>query len=68
MIEKVGMDMLPGFTAPKILWVRKNEPKVYAKTKHILLPKDYIRLCMTGEYATEEDRAQSAYALRSSPK
>lgn len=44
---------LAGFTAPKILWVRKNEPEIYEKVHKILLPKDYIRLRMTGEYATE---------------
>src|SRR3984885_7119750 len=53
LIELVATPALTGFTAPKILWVREHEPRVYAKTRHILLPKDYIRLCMTGEYATE---------------
>jgi len=53
LIGMVGNPALTGFTAPKILWVRKHEPQVYSKTKHILLPKDYIRYCMTGEYATE---------------
>jgi xylulokinase len=44
---------LPGFTAPKILWVRENEPEVYDQIAQILLPKDYIRYRLTGEYATE---------------
>ena len=44
---------LTGFTAGKILWVRRYEPELYAKCRHILLPKDYIRLLLTGEYATE---------------
>ena len=44
---------LTGFTAGKILWVRKHEPEIYAKCRHILLPKDYIRLMLTGAYATE---------------
>ena len=44
---------LTGFTASKILWVRNNEPEIYDKVKKILLPKDYIRLMLTGEYATE---------------
>ena len=39
---------LTGFTASKILWVRNNEPEVYAKCAHILLPKDYIRVLLTG--------------------
>jgi xylulokinase len=53
LIGMVGNPALTGFTAPKILWVREHEPRIYAKTKHILLPKDYIRYCMTGEYATD---------------
>ncbi len=53
LIELTGNRALTGFTAPKILWVRDYEPDVYAKTRHILLPKDYIRLMLTGEYATD---------------
>jgi xylulokinase len=45
--------VLPGFTAPKIVWVRENEPSVYERTAHVLLPKDYIRFRLTGEFATE---------------
>lgn len=44
---------LPGFTAPKILWVRQHEPEIYAHVAQILLPKDYIRYKLTGEYATD---------------
>lgn len=44
---------LPGFTAGKILWVREHEPEIYEKCRHILLPKDYIRYKLTGEFATE---------------
>ncbi|MDO9464261.1 MAG: xylulokinase [bacterium] len=44
---------LTGFTAPKILWVRKNELHIYEKTKKILLPKDYIRFRLTGEFASD---------------
>ena len=53
LIELTGNRALTGFTAPKILWVRDNEPEVYAKTKHILLPKDYIRFKLTDTYATD---------------
>src|SRR5438045_5078881 len=53
LIDLVANPALTGFTAPKILWVRENEPKVYEKTKHILLPKDYIRYRLTGDYATD---------------
>ncbi|MCX5662744.1 MAG: xylulokinase [Planctomycetota bacterium] len=63
LIGMVGNPALTGFTAPKILWVRKHEPRVYAKTKHILLPKDYIRYCMTGEYATEVGDASGTLLL-----
>jgi len=63
LIKLVANPALTGFTAPKILWVRQHEPKVYGKTKHILLPKDYIRLCMTGEYATEVSDASGTLLL-----
>lgn len=53
LIQAVGNPGLTGFQAPKILWVRKHEPEVYDKARHILLPKDYIRFRLTGEYATE---------------
>ena len=41
---------LEGFTLPKILWVMENEPEIWKKTRHILLPKDYLRLYLTGNY------------------
>jgi len=44
---------LTGFTAPKILWLRENEPENYEKVRKVLLPKDYIRYRLTGEYASE---------------
>ena len=53
LIELTGNAVLPGFTAPKILWVRQNEPNIYERAAHVLLPKDYVRHCLTGEYATE---------------
>jgi xylulokinase len=53
-IQITGNVALTGFTAPKILWVKENEPEVYAKAKHILLPKDYIRYRLTGEYALDK--------------
>src|SRR4030088_1672264 len=63
LIELVANPALTGFTAPKILWVRQHEPKIYAKTKHILLPKDYVRFRMTGEYATEVSDASGVLLL-----
>lgn len=53
-IRITGNVALTGFTAPKILWVKENEPDVYAKAKHVLLPKDYVRLKLTGEYAMDK--------------
>jgi xylulokinase len=63
LIELVANPALTGFTAPKILWVREHEPRIYGKTKHILLPKDYIRFLMTGEYATEVSDASGTLLL-----
>ena len=63
LIELVANPALTGFTAPKILWVRQHQPRVYAKAKHVLLPKDYIRLCLTGEYATEVSDASGTLLL-----
>ncbi|MEG1926076.1 MAG: xylulokinase [Ruthenibacterium sp.] len=54
---------LPGFTAGKILWVRKHEPEIFAKTAHILLPKDYIRYKLTGVFATEVSDASGMNLL-----
>ena len=45
--------VLPGFVAPKILWVREHEPEAYERIAHVLLPKDYVRLRLTGDHATE---------------
>ncbi|HEX9618305.1 MAG TPA: xylulokinase [Anaerolineales bacterium] len=54
LIQITGNDALTGFTAPKILWVQENEPEVYARARHILLPKDYIRYQLTGEFAMDK--------------
>jgi len=53
-IKLSGNIALTGFTAPKILWVSQNEPEVFAKAKHVLLPKDFIRFKLTGEYAMDK--------------
>jgi xylulokinase len=63
LIAMVANPALTGFTAPKILWVRKHEPKIYAKTRKVLLPKDYVRYCMTAEYATEVSDASGTLLL-----
>ncbi len=53
LIELTGNPAVTGFTAPKILWVRDNEPEVYARAAQVLLPKDYIRYKLTDAYATD---------------
>ncbi len=58
LIQITGNDALTGFTAPKILWVQENEPEIWKRARHILLPKDYVRYKMTGEFAI--DRADGA--------
>lgn len=52
-VQITGNDALTGFTAPKILWVKDEEPQIFEKIKHILLPKDFIRYKLTGEYAMD---------------
>ena len=63
LLELTGNRLLPGFTAPKIAWVRENEPRVYGKAAHVLLPKDYVRLRLTGEHATEVSDASGTALL-----
>lgn len=48
-----GNIVFPGFTAPKLAWVRENEPEIFAKVRWVLLPKDYLRLWLTGEHISE---------------
>jgi xylulokinase len=61
LLRLTGNKALTGFTAPKILWVRKHEPDVYAKVAHVLLPKDYVRFRLSGDYAV--DKADGAGML-----
>jgi xylulokinase len=61
LIEITGNDALTGFTAPKLVWVRDNEPQVWARAAHVLLPKDYLRLRITGTHAL--DKADGAGTL-----
>jgi xylulokinase len=53
LIELTGNRALTGFTAPKLLWLRRHEPELYARIRHILLPKDYVRYRLTGELAID---------------
>lgn len=54
LIEITGNDALTGFTAPKLVWVRDNEPAIWDRIAHVLLPKDFVRLRLTGEYAMDK--------------
>lgn len=53
LVAMVGNAALTGFQLPKVLWVRQHEPRVFAEIAAVLLPKDYIRFCMSGELATD---------------
>ncbi len=53
MLDATANPVLTGFTLPKLLWVRDNEPANYARVRHVLLPKDYVRFGLTGEYASD---------------
>jgi xylulokinase len=63
LISLTGNRALAGFTAPKLLWIREYEPAVYARVSHILLPKDYVRLRLTGERATDVADASGTLLL-----
>ena len=63
LIKMVANPALTGFTAPKILWLRNNEPRNFAKTVKVLLPKDEIRRRLTGEFATEVSDASGTLLL-----
>ena len=63
LIQITANPALTGFTASKILWVRENEPQLYARCAHILLPKDYVRYRLTGEFATEVSDASGTQLL-----
>ncbi len=63
LIELVANPALEGFTAPKILWLRKHEPQNFAETVKVLLPKDYVRFRLTGEFATEVSDASGTLLL-----
>jgi xylulokinase len=61
LIAITGNDALTGFTAPKLMWVRDHEPEVWRRIAHVLLPKDFVRLHLTGGYAL--DKADGAGTL-----
>lgn len=53
LIELTGNPVLPGFTAPKIAWVREHEPQIHHRIAHVLLPKDHVRYCLTGQLLSD---------------
>ncbi len=63
LIDITANPALTGFTASKIMWVKNHEPDIYKKCKHILLPKDYVRYKLTGDFATEVSDASGMQLL-----
>jgi D-xylulose kinase len=62
-IRKAGLAFLPGFTAPKILWLKRHEPANYRKLRHVLLPHDYLNFHLTGKYFMEPGDASGTALL-----
>lgn len=62
-VAVAGNIPLAGYTAPKLVWVKKHEPKTFARVAKVLLPKDYIRFRMTGEYASDMSDASGTFWL-----
>jgi len=63
LISLTGNRALPGFTAPKLLWLREHEPDTYSRIARIALPKDYVRLQLCGEHATDVSDASGMLLL-----
>jgi xylulokinase len=63
LVALTGNRALPGFTAPKLLWLRRHEPEAYARIAHVMLPKDYVRLRLCGERATDVADASGTLLL-----
>jgi len=63
LLAETGLLMLPGYTAPKILWLKKHEPAAFAKLRHVLLPHDYLNYLLTGEYVAEYGDASGTALL-----
>jgi len=61
--EITGNAAMPGFTAPKLLWVARHEPDVFARVSHVLLPKDWLRLQLAGDLATDASDASGTLWL-----
>src|SRR5918994_4774083 len=63
LISISGNPALTGFQAPKIVWLREEEPENFGRVSHVLLPKDYVRLRLTGGYATDASDAAGTLLL-----
>jgi xylulokinase len=63
LVALTGNRALTGFTAPKLLWLRRHEPDAYARVSRVLLPKDYVRLRLTGEWAIDASDASGTLLL-----
>jgi xylulokinase len=63
LVQLTGNRALTGFTAPKLLWLRRHEPETYARIAHVLLPKDYVRLRLTGERVSDVADASGTLLL-----
>src|SRR6185436_6363522 len=63
LIALTGNRAVPGFTAPKLLWMRRHEPEAYARIARVMLPKDYVRLRLCGEHATDVADASGTLLL-----
>jgi len=63
LIGMTGNRALPGFTAPKLLWLRRHEPEAYARIARVMLPKDYVRLGLTGAWAIDASDASGTLLL-----
>ena len=61
--KRLGNRVMPGFTAPKLLWVHRHEPENFRRVDKVLLPKDYLRLRMTGDFATDASDASGTMWL-----
>ena len=63
LVELTGNRALTGFTAPKLLWLRRHEPDAYARVERVMLPKDYVRLRLSGEWASDASDASGTLLL-----
>lgn len=63
LIELVSNPALPNFTLTKLLWVKEHQPEIFRRIKHVLCPKDFVRLRMTGEYAMDMQEASGTLLL-----